>query len=106
MLLAQLWMRTPSGTASVMPIKTVRLKTNHSISLSKTAHGAGGPEHQAGTGVRIFDTLKRSRATAQVFRLKAEGYKTSRRARIKPFKTFSVSTTFGSIANSNARGLV
>jgi len=29
--------------------------------------------------------------TAQVFRLKAEVYKTSRKARIKPFKTFSVS---------------
>jgi len=29
--------------------------------------------------------------TDQVFRLKAEGYKTSRKVRIKPFKTFSVS---------------
>jgi hypothetical protein len=29
----------------------------------------------------------------QVFRLKAEGYETSRKARIKPFKTFSVSTS-------------
>ena len=37
---------------------------------------------ETATGVRIFDILKRSRATAQVFRLKAEGYKTSRRARI------------------------
>ena len=34
--------------------------------------------------------------TTQVFRLKAEGYKLSRKARIKPFKTFSVSTTLGS----------
>jgi hypothetical protein len=32
----------------------------------------------------------------QVFRLKAEGYKLSRKARIKPFNTFSVSTTLGS----------
>jgi hypothetical protein len=30
-----------------------------------------------------------------VFRLKAEGYKTSRKGRIKPFKTFSVFTTYG-----------
>ena len=35
-------------------------------------------------------------ATPQVFRLTAEGYKLSRKARIKPFKTFSVSTTLGS----------
>jgi hypothetical protein len=34
--------------------------------------------------------------TTQVFRLKAEGYKLSRKARIKPFKTVSVSTTVGS----------
>ena len=32
----------------------------------------------------------------QVFRLTAEGYQLSRKARIKPFKTFSVSTTLGS----------
>jgi hypothetical protein len=37
--------------------------------------------------------------TAQVFRLKAEGYETSRKARTKPFETFSASTTFGSIAD-------
>jgi hypothetical protein len=36
------------------------------------------------------------RVTTQVFRLKAEGYKLSRKARIKPFNTFSVSTTLGS----------
>jgi len=42
----------------------------------------------------------------QVFRLKAEGYKIPRKARIKPFKTFLVSTTFGSIADSNTRRLV
>jgi hypothetical protein len=38
--------------------------------------------------------------------MKAEGYKTQRKARIKPFKTFLVSTTFGSIADSNARSIV
>jgi len=32
------------------------------------------------------------KVTTQVFRLKAEGYKSSRKARIKPFKTFSVPT--------------
>jgi hypothetical protein len=37
-----------------------------------------------------------------VFRLKAEGYKTSRKARINPFKTFSVSTTFGSIRDESS----
>jgi hypothetical protein len=42
--------------------------------------------------------------TDQVFRLKAEGYKTSRKARIKPFKTFSVSTTFGSIRDESWLG--
>ena len=44
---------------------------------------------------------KRSRqegrtVTTQVFRLKAEGYTLSRKARIKPFNTVSVSTTLGS----------
>jgi hypothetical protein len=34
--------------------------------------------------------------TTQVFRLKAEGYALSCNARIKPFKTISVSTTLGS----------
>ena len=34
--------------------------------------------------------------TTQVFRLTAEDYKLSRKARTKPFMTFSVSTTFGS----------
>ena len=38
----------------------------------------------------------RTKVTTQVFRLKAEGYELSRKARIKPFKTFSVSTTLGS----------
>jgi len=42
--------------------------------------------------------------TAQVFRLKAEVYKTSRKARLKPFKTFSVSTTFGSIRDESSLG--
>jgi hypothetical protein len=53
--------------------------------------------------------------TAQVFRLKAEVYKTSRKARIKPFKTFPVSlpaatgaaqagTTFGSIREESSLG--
>jgi hypothetical protein len=42
------------------------------------------------------------RVTTQVFWLKTEGYKTSRKA--QPFKTFSVSTTFGSIrAESSTR---
>jgi len=40
----------------------------------------------------------------QVFRLKAEGNETSRKARIKPFKTFSVSTTFGSVRNESSLG--
>jgi hypothetical protein len=31
-----------------------------------------------------------------VFRLKAEDYELSRKARIKPFNTFSVSMTYGS----------
>ncbi len=34
--------------------------------------------------------------TTQAFRLKAEVYQSSRNARIKPFKTFSVSTIFAS----------
>jgi hypothetical protein len=53
--------------------------------------------------------------TAQVFRLKAEVYKTSRKARINPFKTFPVSlpaatgvaqagTTFGSIREESSLG--
>jgi hypothetical protein len=40
----------------------------------------------------------------QVFRLKAEAYKTSRKARITPFKTFSVSTTLGSIRDESSLG--
>jgi hypothetical protein len=44
------------------------------------------------------------KVTAQVFRLKAEVYKTSRKAQIKPFKTFSVSTTFGSIRDESSLG--
>jgi hypothetical protein len=36
-------MKTPWGTASAMPTKTVHPKTNYSISLSKTAHGAASP---------------------------------------------------------------
>jgi hypothetical protein len=39
---------------------------------------------------------RESLVPTQVFRLKAEGYKLSRKARIKRFKTFSVSTIFGS----------
>jgi hypothetical protein len=54
----------------------------------------------------VRSLVRRCDITAQVFRLKAEGYKTSRKARIKPFKTFSVSATFGLIANANARSLV
>ena len=50
--------------------------------------------------------------TAQVFRLKAEDYKLSRNARIKPFNTFSVSTTLaliihdGSLAPSHPSPLI
>jgi hypothetical protein len=40
----------------------------------------------------------------QGFRLKAEGYKLSRKARIKPFKTFSVSTTVGSSRDESSLG--
>jgi hypothetical protein len=36
--------------------------------------------------------------TTQVFRLKAEGYKLSRKARTKPFNTFSVSRSLSDIA--------
>jgi hypothetical protein len=52
------------------------------------------------------DAFAGSPVTAQVFRLKTEGYKASRKAPINPFKSFSVSTIFGSIADSNARSLV
>jgi hypothetical protein len=40
--------------------------------------------------------------TTQVDRLKAEGSELSRKARIKPFKTFSLSTTFGSIREDSS----
>jgi hypothetical protein len=43
------------------------------------------------TMVLVNGHVARSPVIAQVFRLKAEVYKTSRKARIKPFKTFSVS---------------
>jgi hypothetical protein len=42
--------------------------------------------------------------TAQVFRLKAEVYNTFRKAQIQPFKTFSVSKTFGSIRDEFPSG--
>ena len=38
----------------------------------------------------------------QMFRMKAEGYKVSCKARITPFKTFSVSATFGSIIDESS----
>jgi hypothetical protein len=49
--------------------------------------------------------IPRFTVTTQVDRLRAEGYKLSRKARIKPFKTFSVSTTVGSSRDesSNSR---
>ena len=46
--------------------------------------------------------LADSTVTTQVFRLKAEGYTLSRKARIKPFNTFSVSTTLGSSRNESS----
>ena len=45
---------------------------------------------------RVTRLIHEGFLTTQVFRLKAEGYELSRKARIKPFRTFSVSTTFGS----------
>jgi hypothetical protein len=45
---------------------------------------------------RYVTTIVYLQVTTQVFRLKAEGYTLSRKARIEPFKTFSVSTTLGS----------
>ena len=41
---------------------------------------------------------------AQVFRLKAEGHETCRKPRIKPFNTFSVSTSVGSIRDESSLG--
>jgi hypothetical protein len=41
--------------------------------------------------LRYVGVSTRKSMTARVFRLKAEVYKTSRKARIKPSKTFSVS---------------
>jgi hypothetical protein len=54
-------------------------------------------------GLKINRDLKGLQgATAQVFRLKAEVYKVSCKARIKPFMAFSVSTTFGSISDESS----
>jgi hypothetical protein len=54
-------------------------------------------------GLKINRELKGLQdVAAQVFRLKVEGYKVSCKARIKPFKTYSVSTTFGSISDESS----
>ena len=45
---------------------------------------------------RKRDALLNRGCNYKVFRLKAEGSELSRKTRIKPFKTFSVSMTFGS----------
>jgi hypothetical protein len=51
-------------------------------------------------GLKINRELKGLQdVAAQVFTLKAAGYKVSCKARIKPFKTFSVCTIFGSISD-------
>jgi len=47
-------------------------------------------------------TFSDKQCNYKVFRPKAEGYKLSRKARIKPFKTFLVSTTFGSIREDSS----
>jgi len=72
-------MKTPWGIASAMPTKTVHPKTNHSISLSKAAHGVAGPAQHP---LRVSEFLTPWKDPGQLLRCLGWRLKASRRARI------------------------